>query len=67
MVKHESEELQKRIQRMQAQAAKQDVKVQQAAEELVDVRGFVESLRTENANLKAEKTLFKANIYIVYC
>jgi nucleoprotein TPR len=59
MVKQESDELRRRVQRMQEQQAKQDVKVQQAAEELIDVRGFVESLRTENANLKAEKTLFK--------
>ena len=59
MIKQESEELRKRTQKMQEQQAKQDVKVQQTAEELVDVRGFVESLRTENANLKAEKTLFK--------
>ena len=59
MVKQESEELRKRIQRMQEQQARQDLKVQQAAEELVDVRGFVESLKTENANLKAEKTLLK--------
>jgi nucleoprotein TPR len=61
MVKQESEELRKRTQRMQEQQAKQDIKVQQAAEELVDVRGFMESLRTENANLKAEKTLFKVS------
>jgi nucleoprotein TPR len=59
MVKQESDELRKRIQRMQEQQARQDLKVQQAAEELVDVRGFVESLRTENTNLKAEKTLLK--------
>ena len=59
MIKQESEELRKRTQTMQEQQAKQDVKVQQAAEELIDVRGFVESVRTENANLKAEKTLFK--------
>jgi nucleoprotein TPR len=59
MVKQESEELRKRIGRMQEQQARQDVKVQQAAEELVDVRAFVESLRTENVNLKAEKTLFR--------
>jgi nucleoprotein TPR len=59
MVKQESEDLRKRIGRMQEQQARQDVKVQQAAEELVDVRAFVESLRTENANLKAEKTLFR--------
>jgi nucleoprotein TPR len=59
MAKQESEELRKRTQRMQEQQAKQDVKVQQTAEELVDLRGLLESLRTENANLKAEKTLFK--------
>jgi nucleoprotein TPR len=59
MIKQESHELQKRIQKMQEQQARQDVKVQQAAEELVDVRGFVDSLKTENANLKAEKALFK--------
>ena len=61
MVKQESEELRKRAQKMQEQQAKQDVKVQQTAEELVDVRGFLESLRTENANLKAEKTFFKVS------
>jgi len=63
MVKQESEELRRRNQRLQEQQAKQDIKFQQAAEELVDVRAFVESLRTENANIKAEKTLFK--VYIV--
>lgn len=65
MVKQESDELRKRVHRMQEQQAKQDNKVQQAAEELVDVRSFVESLRTENANLKAEKTLFKVLLYPV--
>jgi nucleoprotein TPR len=65
MVKHESEELRKRIGKMQEQQAKQDVKVQRAAEELVDVRAFVESLRTENANLKAEKTLFRVYPLII--
>lgn len=64
MVKQESEQLRKRTQRMQEQQAKQDIKVQQTAEELVDVRGFVESLRTESANLKAEKTLFKVVILV---
>jgi nucleoprotein TPR len=59
MVKQEAEELRKRIQRMQEQQARQDVKVQQAAEQLVDARGLVDSLRTENANLKAEKSLSK--------
>ena len=62
MVKQESEELRKRISRMQEQAARQDVRVQHAAEELVDVKGLMDSLRTENANLKAEKTLFKVTV-----
>jgi len=62
MVKQESEELRKRLSRLQEHAAKQDVRVQHAAEELVDVKGFMDSLRTENANLKAEKTLFKVII-----
>ena len=65
MVKQESEELKRRIQRMQEQQARQDAKVQQAAEELVDVRAFVDSLRTENANLKAEKTLFKVPPFVI--
>lgn len=59
MIKQECEELRKRTQRMQEQASKQDVRVQHTAEELVDLRGFMDSLKTENANLKAEKALFK--------
>lgn len=65
MVKQESEELRKRLSRLQEQAAKQDVRVQNAAEELVDVKGLMDSLRTENANLKAEKSLFKVIMWQV--
>jgi len=65
MVKQESEELRKRLSRLQEQAAKQDVRVQNAAEELVDVKGLMDSLRTENANLKAEKSLFKVIVWQV--
>lgn len=65
MVKQESDELRKRVQKMHEEQAKLDVKIQQAAEELVDTRGFVESLRTENANLKAEKTLFKVGTLVM--
>ena len=65
MVNKECDELRKRIQKMQEHNARQDVRVQQTVEELVDVRGFVESLRTENANLKAEKTLFRV-VYLEY-
>ena len=39
--------------------ARLDLKAQQAAEELVDSKSLLESMRTENANLKAEKAFFK--------
>jgi nucleoprotein TPR len=64
MVKQECEELRKRSQRLQEQASKQDARVQHTAEELVDLKGFMDSLKTENANLKAEKSLFKV-IYVL--
>ncbi|KAK4237252.1 nucleo protein TPR [Achaetomium macrosporum] len=52
-------ELQKRNQSLSESAAKQDMRTQQVAEDLVEARGLVESLRSENANLRAEKTLWK--------
>jgi nucleoprotein TPR len=55
----ENKELQKRMQSLSEQAAKQDLRTQQAAEELVEVRSEVDGLRNENANLKAEKKLWK--------
>ncbi|KAL2259790.1 hypothetical protein VTK26DRAFT_6392 [Humicola hyalothermophila] len=55
----EKQELQKRNQSLSESAAKQDIRTQQVAEDLVEARGLVESLRSENANLKAEKTLWK--------
>ncbi|KAK3998370.1 nucleo protein TPR [Cladorrhinum sp. PSN332] len=55
----EKQELQKRNQSLSESAAKQDMRTQQVAEDLVEARGLVESLRSENANLKAEKTLWK--------
>ncbi|KAK4190830.1 nucleo protein TPR [Podospora australis] len=55
----EKQELQRRAQTLSEAAAKQDMRTQQAAEDLVEARGLVESLRSENANLKAEKTLWK--------
>ncbi|KAK1755662.1 nucleo protein TPR [Echria macrotheca] len=56
----EKQELQKRNQILSEAAAKQDMRTQQVAEDLVEARGIVESLRNENANLKAEKTLWKS-------
>lgn len=55
----ESKELQKRNQTMSESAAKQDIRTQQVAEDLVEARGLLESMRSENANLKAEKRLWK--------
>lgn len=56
----EKQELQKRNQSLSESAAKQDMRTQQVAEDLVEARGIVESMRSENANLKAEKTLWKS-------
>ncbi|KAF2171827.1 hypothetical protein M409DRAFT_18060 [Zasmidium cellare ATCC 36951] len=58
-LRNENGELQKRSQHMAEQAAKQDLRTQQVAEELVEARSMAESLRNENANTKAEKDLWK--------
>ncbi|OCK81180.1 hypothetical protein K432DRAFT_404025 [Lepidopterella palustris CBS 459.81] len=59
MLKTENGELQKRSQFLQEMAAKQDLKVQHVAEELVEAKGLADSMRNENANLKAERELWK--------
>lgn len=58
-LRNENSELQKRNQSMSENAAKQDLRTQQVAEDLVDARAMADSLRTENANAKAEKELWK--------
>ncbi|KAI1806249.1 hypothetical protein F4811DRAFT_511209 [Daldinia bambusicola] len=58
-LQNENKELQKRNQTMSESAAKQDIRTQQVAEDLVEARGLLESMRSENANLKAEKKLLK--------
>ena len=58
-VQTENKELQKRSQHLSESAAKQDIRTQQVAEDLIETRGMLESMRGENANLKAEKTLWK--------
>ena len=55
----ENKELQKRNQTVSESAARQDIRTQQVAEDLVEARGLLESLRSENANLRAEKTLWQ--------
>ena len=59
MVQNENSELQKRSQVLSEAAAKQDIRTQQVAEELVEANGLIEGMRNENANLKAEKKLWK--------
>lgn len=59
MLQNENSELQKRSQTLSEAAAKQDLRTQQVAEDLVEAKGIVESMRNENANLKAEKKLWK--------
>ncbi|OJJ49128.1 hypothetical protein ASPZODRAFT_1402464 [Penicilliopsis zonata CBS 506.65] len=59
MLKGENAELQKHYATIMENANKQDLRTQQAAEDLVEARGLVDSLQRENANLKAEKDLWK--------
>lgn len=59
MAKNENIELQKRYSSLMENSNKQDLKTQQAAEDLVEARGLLDSLQRETANLKAEKDLWK--------
>ncbi|KIV80255.1 hypothetical protein PV11_07767 [Exophiala sideris] len=58
-LKSENGEIQKRSWAAMENATKQELKTQQVAEELVEARGLVDSLRRDSANLKAEKDLWK--------
>lgn len=55
----ENSELQKRYQQLSEQAAKQGAKVQQAVEDMEEAHVKLESHRTDLANAKAEKELWK--------
>ncbi|RYP10585.1 hypothetical protein DL764_000555 [Monosporascus ibericus] len=57
-LQNESKELKQRNQRLSEDAAKRDLQVMQITEEIVEVRGAADSMRNENANLKAEKKLW---------
>ncbi|KAI4131278.1 MAG: hypothetical protein LQ338_001303 [Usnochroma carphineum] len=59
MLKNENIELQKRSQFFSDNAAKQDLRTQQVAEDLVEAKGLLDSMRNENANLRAEREFFK--------
>ena len=57
LLRNENTELQKRSQILSEAAAKQDLRTQQVAEDLIEAKGLIESMRNENSNLKAEKKL----------
>ena len=59
MLKNENVELQKRSRALSDSATKQDLRVQQVAEEVVEAKGLADSMRNETANLKAEKDFWK--------
>lgn len=59
MLQTENKELQKRSQVLSESAAKQDLKTQQVAEDLIEAKGLLDNMRNENSNLKAEKNLWK--------
>lgn len=60
MMRKEVEEARKRGTQTQEALAKQDIRAQQIAEELIDNKSQLQGLRAENANLKAEKQLWKS-------
>lgn len=59
MLKNENSELQKRSHDLSDRASKQEMRVQQVAEDLVEAKGLIDSMRNESANLKAEKDFWK--------
>jgi nucleoprotein TPR len=60
MLKNENGGLQNRYSTLLENASKLELRTQQAAEDLVEAKGLVESLQRENSNLKAEKDLWKS-------
>jgi nucleoprotein TPR len=59
MLRAENDMLQKRTQTMMENATKQDLRTQQAVEELVETKSLMDSMRNETSNLKAEKAVWK--------
>lgn len=56
---NEKLELQKRNQALSESAAKQDMRTQQVAEDLVETKSMLEGLRSINANLQSERDMYK--------
>ncbi|KAL8980822.1 MAG: hypothetical protein Q9205_004202 [Flavoplaca limonia] len=59
MLRTENTELQRQRQIVSDTAAKQELRTQQVAEDLVEAKGLLDSMRNENANLRAEKDFFE--------
>ena len=59
LVKAQNSELQKKSQSLAESAAKHEAKTQQVAEDLVEYKGLLDSIRRETATLKAEKEFWK--------
>ena len=59
-LKAENAQIQKQSYASMETATRQELKTQQIAEELVELRGMLDSTRRESANLKAEKDLSKS-------
>ncbi|KAG2418026.1 hypothetical protein HFD88_001126 [Aspergillus terreus] len=60
LLKNDHGDLQKRFNSIMENATRQDLKTQQVAQDLVESKILIESLQRENANLKAEKDLWKS-------
>jgi nucleoprotein TPR len=60
MLKTENAQIQKQSYANMENATRQELKTQQIAEELVELKGLLDSTRRESANLKAEKDLSKS-------
>ena len=59
MLRTENAELQRKSQSLSDGAAKQELRVQQVVEDIVEAKGMADSMRNEAANLKAEKDFWK--------
>ncbi|EOO03724.1 putative filament-forming protein [Phaeoacremonium minimum UCRPA7] len=59
-LQNENKELQKRNQSFSETAAKQDIRTQQLAADLIEARALVDSMTSKKANLEAEKELWNS-------
>lgn len=59
MLQGENTELQKRTSKLAESAAVQDLRTQQVAEELIEAKTLADGMRSETANLRAERDLWK--------